>query len=180
MSILFLKKDFKMNDITLKNSLNRIKTQIYDQCSLKLTQFQIEPESKEYDACQFQLNQLKILCRNAKITPKKAGQFVTFWKRSASGIIEPYNENDSIDLFIVNVETKEQLGQFVFPKSILIKKGILSTKNKEGKRAFRVYPLWDTVQSKQAANTQKWQLNYFYIINNATDLADVKSLFQNS
>ncbi|MEQ8907039.1 MepB family protein [Ekhidna sp.] len=46
---------------------------------------------------------------------------------------------------------------------------MLSTDKKEGKRAFRVYPNWDAVKSKQAERTQKWELNYFYQINSLTD-----------
>ena len=161
----------------MDKNLNQIKTEIYDKCSLEISGFKIETESKEYNACRFQLNGLSILSRNAKITPKKVGQFVTFWKRKGNGPIEPFEENDQIDFYIVNVRTKNEFGQFVFPKSVLIKKGVLSTEKKEGKRAFRVYPDWDTVKSKQAERTQKWQLNYFYQINSSTDLQKVTELY---
>ncbi len=161
----------------MDKNLKQIKTEIYDKCSLNISDFKIETESKAYNACQFQLNGLNILSRNAKITPKKAGQFVTFWKRKGNGPIAPFDENDQIDFYIVNVRTENEFGQFVFPKSILIKKGIISTKKKEGKRAFRVYPNWDTVKNKQAERTQKWQLNYFYQINSSTDLQKVNELY---
>ncbi|MDY3318282.1 MepB family protein [Riemerella anatipestifer] len=161
----------------MDKNLKQIKTEIYDKCSLEISDFQIETESKEYDACRFQLNGLNILSRNAKITPKKVGQFVSFWKRNGNGQIEPFDENDQIDFYVVNVRTENQFGQFVFPKSVLIKKGIISTEKKEGKRAFRVYPNWDSVKSKQAEQTQKWQLNYFYQINSSTDLQKVNELY---
>jgi hypothetical protein len=161
----------------MNTNLNQIKTEIYDKCSYKISDFKTETESKGYDACQFQLNGLNILSRNAKITPKKGGQFVTFWKRNGNGSIEPFGENDQIDFYIVNVRTENAFGQFVFPKSVLIIKGILSTEKKEGKRAFRVYPNWDKVKSKQAERTQKWQLNYFYEINTSTDLKKVIELY---
>lgn len=161
----------------MDKNLKQIKTEIYDKCSLEISDFEIETESKEYDACRFQLNGLNILSRNAKITPKKVGQFVTFWKRNGNGQIEPFDENDQIDFYVVNVRTENQFGQFVFPKSVLIKKGIISTEKKEGKRAFRVYPNWDSVKSKQAEQTQKWQLNYFYQINSSTDLQKVNELY---
>ncbi|MFI2742743.1 MepB family protein [Zhouia sp. PK063] len=157
--------------------LNQIKTEIYDKCSLEISDFKTEAESKEYSACRFHLNGLNILSRNAKITPKKVGQFVTFWKRNGNGPIEPFNENDQINFYTVNVRTENEFGQFVFPKSVLIRKGILSTEKKEGKRAFRVYPNWDIVKSKQAKQTQKWQLNYFYQINSSTDLKKVTELY---
>ena len=80
---------------------------------------------------------------------------MTFWKRNGDGPIEPLNETDQIDFNTVNVRTENELGQFVFPKSVLIKKGIISAERKEGKRAFRVYPNWDTAKNKQAERTQK-------------------------
>lgn len=162
----------------MNSNLNQIKTEIYDKCSMKVSGFEAETESKEYNACRFQLNGLNILSRNAKITPKKVGQFVTFWKRNGNGPIEPFNENDPIDFYTINVRTENEFGQFVFPKSVLIKKGIISTEKKEGKRAFRVYPNWDTVKSKQAEQTQKWQQNYFYQINSSTDLKKVTELYK--
>ncbi len=157
--------------------LIHIKNEIYDKCTLEISDFQPEAESKEYDACRFKLNGLNIISRSSKITPKKAGQFVTFWKRNGSDPIEPYNETDPIDFFIVNCRTEKNYGQFVFPKSVLIIKGILSTNLKEGKRAFRVYPNWDTVNNKQAERAQKWQLNYFYEINGTTDFKKVGKLY---
>lgn len=152
---------------------------IYKNCFLQITNFKLETESKEYDGCQFELNNLRVISRTAKITPKKAGQFVTFWKRNKNGIIEPFQENDAIDFYVVNVKSKQSFGQFVFPKSVLIKQGIISTENKEGKRAFRVYPSWDIPKSKQAEQTQKWQLNYFYKINETTDIDRVIKLYKN-
>ena len=153
--------------------------EIYKKCAFEITNLIVDPESNEYNGCVFKLNKLHIISRKAKITPTKIGQFVTFWKRHKSGVIEPFQETDSIDFYVVNVEFKNLIGQFVFPKSVLIKKGIISTKHKEGKRAFRVYPVWDKPQSKQAALTQKWQLNYFYQINNSTDLTNVLKLYLN-
>lgn len=162
----------------MDNNLNQIKTEIYENCGLNISDFYLEAESKEYDACRFELNGQKIISRNAKITPKKVGQFVTFWKRNGNGLIGPLEENDPIDFYAVNVRTETQFGQFVFPKAVLIKKGIISTDNKEGKRAFRVYPNWDTAKNKQAERTQKWQLNYFYEINDSTDLNKVAELYK--
>ena len=141
----------------MDKNLNQIKAKIYDKCSLEISDFRIETESREYKACQFQLNGLHIICRNAKITPKKVGQFVTCWKRNTKGITEPYSEADRCDLYVINVQSGDNIGQFVFPKSVLIEKGIISTDKKDGKRGFRVYPSWDTAISAQAVKTQKWQ-----------------------
>ena len=162
----------------MQNQLNHIKSIIYDPCGFKISNLQQEQESQDYDACLFTINDKEVRCRTAKITPKKNGQFVTFWKREDNGPIEPFNESDAIDLFVVNVKTEHEFGQFVFPKNLLIQKGIISTVAKEGKRAFRVYPSWDSPQSKQSIKSQKWQLDYFYTINDSTDLAKVKQLYQ--
>lgn len=161
----------------MDSNLNQVKTEVFDGCSLKLSNFKTEPEGEAYNACQFELNGKRVLCRSAKITPKKAGQFVTFWKRNGHGPIEPFNEKDPIDFYVVNIREHEKFGQFVFPKSVLIKKGIITTPQKAGKRAFRVYPKWSVAKSKQAEKTQKWQLDYFYEINGSTDLKKVNELY---
>lgn len=162
----------------MDENLNQIKTEVYDKIKVEISDFRTEQESKEYGACRFEVNGQHIISRSAKITPKKIGQFVTFWKRNGNGPIEPFSVTDPIDFYAVNVRAKNKLGQFVFPKSVLIKKGIISTDTKEGKRAFRVYPVWDMVKNKQAEQTQKWQLNYFYEINNATDFNKVVELYK--
>lgn len=162
----------------MNNMLKTITLQIYHKLGLIITDFKAEEESKEYAACRFKLNGLNIICRNAKITPKKVGQFVTFWKRAGKGSIEPFNENDPIDFFIINVVSEEGLGQFVFPKTILIQKSIISTDANEGKRAFRVYPKWNISLNKQAEQTQKWQLSYFYEAEPKVDLQRVAELYE--
>lgn len=163
----------------MDNILQQINAEIYGPCALEISEFKPEPESKEYDACRFVLNSLQIISRSSKITPKKCGQFVTFWKRQGNGPIEPFHETDAFDYYVVNLRADDKLGQFVFPKAVLIHKGIVSTDKKEGKRAFRVYPPWDTANNKQAERTQKWQRDYFYEIGSKIDFDRVKLLFQN-
>ncbi len=143
--------------------------------TLKISQTIVESESSEYGACTFTLNNSNILFRTAKITPTKIGQFVTLWKRVAQGPIQPFESSDSIDFFIISVRKEEHFGLFIFPKSVLIRKEIVSDK-KEGKRAIRVYPPWDITNSKQAQKTQKWQLDYFLEIpqNPVADLNQTK------
>lgn len=163
----------------MDNTLKQIQAQVYEPIDFEISDFIIETESKEYDACRFVLNDLRILSRSAKITPKKGGQFVTFWKRYGDGPIEPFHETDPFDFYVVNIRADNKLGQFVFPKAVLINKGIVSTDKKEGKRAFRVYPPWDQTNSKQAERTQKWQLDYFYELSKSIDFDRVKLLHQN-
>jgi hypothetical protein len=70
------------------------------------------------------------------------------------------------------------LGQFIFPKSVLADKGIVTRNGKEGKRGIRVYPPWDLTTNKQAKRTQSWQTKYFITIknDNSTDLVLTKRL----
>lgn len=161
----------------MNSNLKIVKSEIYDKCELKIFDFRAETESKEYHACQFELNGMKIISRSSKITPKKIGQFVTFWKRNKKGITEPFSETDQIDFYVINVKTENNFGQFVFPKSELINKGIISTEKKDGKRGFRVYPKWDNTENKQAKKTQEWQLKYFYEIGSTTDFKRVNELY---
>ena len=159
------------------NSLEKIKSSIYNNCNFKVSNVIIDKESQEYEGCEFLLDEKIIIFRTSKITPKKIGQFVTFWKRNQKGITEPFSENDTIDFYVINVQFENKTGQFVFPKSVLIENEILSTSKKDGKRGFRVYPIWDKTINKQAVKTQKWQLNYFFEINENLDFSLVKKLY---
>jgi hypothetical protein len=149
------------------DDLSVIQQHIFDACGFDYTKPIQEPESSEYHGCYFTLNNLHVKFRTAKITPSKIGQFVTLWKRVESGIIAPFEDTDSIDLVIINVESRNRFGQFIFPKSVLCQQGIFTISQKEGKRGFRVYPPWDETTNKQAIKTQIWQLNYFL------DLSDI-------
>ncbi|WP_240729800.1 MepB family protein [Flavobacterium sp. ASW18X] len=107
------------------------------------------------------MNNKTIMCRIAKITPKKTGQFVTFWKRNSEGVTIPNRYTDEFHFYFIHVKANGKSGLFLFPKTVLVKKGIVTTHLKVGKRGFRVYPSWDAPTGKQALNTQKWQSLYF-------------------
>ncbi|RPD99676.1 MepB family protein [Aureibaculum marinum] len=132
----------------------------------KFSNLEFEKESLAYWACSFEINNQKVIFRKAKTTPSKVGQFVTIWKRNAQEKIEPFCIDDNFNFIIVSVSNESEFGQFVFPKSVLVANGIVSTKNKEGKRGFRVYPPWVITKSKQAITTQEWQLKYFLALKN--------------
>lgn len=166
-------KDLK----SIPKDLILAKELVYDCCDFEITIPQPENESADYDAYRFYLNQKNICYRTAKITPTKTGQFVTLWKRNNSGIIEPFDTADLIDFVIISVRKDDLYGQFIFPKSILLAKGIFSTATKDGKRATRVYPPWDETTSKQAQKTQQWQLDFFYTISPDIDLNKFRGLF---
>ena len=147
-------------------NLQIITDNFYKPLRFELTNFEAEKESQDYGACTFELNGLQIVSRNAKITPTKIGQFVTLWKRLNNGPIQP-------------LRSENQIGQFIFPKKVLIEKDVFTTPSKEGKRAIRVYPLWDKPLSKQALKTQQWQLDYFLAIDEVgkTDVQRAKKLY---
>jgi hypothetical protein len=137
---------------------------VYESQGWVCSNLQQEAESREYGACTFIMNNRHIVFRVGKITPTKVGQFVTLWKRIGKGPIMPYDMTDPIDLFVVAVRSKDNFGQFVFPKSVLYEKGIISKDGKGGKRAMRIYPAWDRADNPQAKRTQAWQLHYFFEI----------------
>jgi len=163
------------------DDLKIAKQLVYDSCGFELTNLKSNSESKEYQACSFELNGMKIQHRASKITPTKSGQFVTIWKRNSNGITEPYDLSDDVDFIIISARKGDNFGQFIFSKSLLADKGIVTQISKAGKRGIRVYPPWDVTTSKQAEKTQSWQTKYFLIINESylTDVNLAKELFSN-
>jgi hypothetical protein len=131
---------------------------------------EVETDNAEYGAYFFILQGRRVKFRVAKITPTKIGQFVTVWKRVGKQPIQPYDVLDPFDLIVISTRRGALFGQFVMPKSVLVQQGILSTAGKDGKRALRVYPPWDQATSRQAQNTQGWQLRYFLEIPHAKPL----------
>lgn len=173
-------KDPQTTSKTIHSDLILAQKYLYTPCNLLYTLVTAEPESADYGAYTFQINSLHVQYRVAKITPTKTGQFVTLWKRSKEGPIQPFHISDPVDLFIVNTKNTDHFGQFIFPKSVLYERGVLSDDFKEGKRALRVYPPWDHPTNNQARKTQQWQLKYFIEVrgNYPTDMQLAKSLLQ--
>jgi len=134
---------------------------IYKPFGLILQNLKVEDESADYGASEFTIKNHSVKFRAGKITPTKVGQFVTFWKRIGEGPILPYEFTDSFDFLVVSVRAENHFGQFVFPKAVLCKKGIVSCNGKEGKRAMRIYPPWNKADNSQSRKTQAWQLQYF-------------------
>jgi hypothetical protein len=141
--------------------LNKTKEYVFDKLKLDLVNLVEEKEGQIYLSYRFELNQSKVIFRNAKITPSKVGQFVTLWKRNDKGVTQPFDFSDDFDFIIINTQYKNHWGHFVFSKLALKEHSIISFETKEGKRGIRVYPPWDKVTNKQAERTQKWQLEYF-------------------
>ncbi|MFA6915012.1 MAG: MepB family protein [Parachlamydiales bacterium] len=143
---------------------------VYEPLGLHIKHYRCEFESQEYGAAEFEIDSKQIKYRKAKITPIKVGQFVTLWKREGTGPIMPFDLSDPVDLFIITVRTEQHFGQFIFPKTVLVEKGILSTNGVGGKRAMRVYPSWDFADNNKARKTQAWQLGYFFDFNNLNEM----------
>lgn len=164
----------------IHQELVEVENRIYKPLGFVCSRLTIEPESSEYYACCFNLNNFTVQFRVAKITPTKIGQFVTLWKRLKKGSIQPYDSTDLIDFFIITTRKEDHYGQFIFPKSVLCQHDVFSINGDGGKRAIRVYPSWDVAVNKQAQKTQKWQLKYFLEIpkNSAMDIARAKMLYQ--
>ena len=163
----------------LQNELYLLKTLVYDKCGLNLYELSEDFESKEYGACSFSLNRMKIKFRISKITPTKTGQFVTMWKRNKDGVTQPFEESDEIDFVIICSRSRGDFGQFIFLKSVLIEKRIITRGKKTGKLGIRVYPPWDKVNSKQAQITKDWQIKYFFKISKeeTIDLNGIENIF---
>ena len=145
----------------IHSDLKIIKELVYNKCSFDLTNWKQYLESSEYDACSFALNGKSIQYRLSKITPKKTGQFVTVWKRNKEGKTEPFDISDNLDFIIITVKSGDNLGQFIFSKSVLASYGIITSNGKKGKCGIRVYPPWNIATNKQAMKTQSWQAKYF-------------------
>jgi hypothetical protein len=161
----------------LHSELKMVKELLYDKCSFELKELKLNSESAEYGACSFNLDENKMVHRVSKITPTKVGQFVTIWKRNKNGQTEPFDISDDFDFMAITSRNGDNIGQFIFPKSVLVDKGIITQNGKGGKRGMRVYPPWDTVTNKQAEKTQSWQINYFITIqNNPNDFDLIRKL----
>ncbi|MGE8433583.1 MepB family protein [Chryseobacterium joostei] len=150
-------------------SLKTIEEKVFQPLGLEYSNAEEDRECGEYSGFNFKLNHLKIKFRISKITPTKTGQFVTIWKRNEKRETTPFEASDPIDFYLIASFKDNFSGIFVFPKNILLEKGILSDGKKIGKRGIRVYPSWDEVKSKQAQKTQEWQTRYFLELSQEND-----------
>ncbi len=169
-----------IEDDAIHHDLMNLKHRVYDVFGFECSQPVMEPESSEYAAYTFNVNGFSVRFRDAKITPTKIGQFVTMWKRLGNGPIQPYDFSDAVDFFIINTRKDDRVGQFIFPKSVLVQRDVFSMNGLGGKRAIRVYPPWDVTINSQAKKTQKWQLEFFLEIpkHGEIDIDRAKMLYQ--
>lgn len=120
-----------------------------------------EDQNKDYEGMLIQIENNMYRSRLAKVTPKKSGYFVVFWEKDENDKNQPYRYADSPDKIIITIIDNDLRGQFIFPKSKLLEKGILTDETSKGKMGIRVYPSWVKGLNKTAAQTQKWQQHFF-------------------
>ena len=110
------------------------------------------PERSKYEALNFALNNRRIVYRKGKVTSDRPGSFLALWNRP---LLEDANGNkpipltsNELDYLFIQVEShsnileelESQYGMFIFPVSVLIEKGIVSSLKSKGKTGFRVFP----------------------------------------
>lgn len=136
-----------------------------------------EEQNSEYEGVRFNLLKQTYRSRLAKSTPKKQGYFVVFWEKDNMDKNQPFTYLSSPDRVIVTVMDNEKIGQFIFPKTVLHKQGILSSEISKGKMAIRVYPSWISNLNPSAAKIQKWQVEYFVDLSHKMDLDKLTYLY---
>lgn len=163
------------------------------------------PESSKYNAVTFSLDDQSVIFRKGKVTADRPGAFLTVWQRPASinTIISTDNkpipfQHKQLDYLFVQVEEHSnstsieksiktsKSGMFIFPVSLLVKKGIVSSQTSKGKMGFRVFPPWSQdrgvtgtkIFSASGKKTQRWQLPYFVeIIDDSIDSQQLNKIF---
>ncbi|GAA4366788.1 MepB family protein [Paeniglutamicibacter cryotolerans] len=120
-----------------------------------------DPQGARYAAHSIRLGGLAWAYRQALVTPKKAGAFVTLWRRSESGPIRPLLASDGLDGALIHLVDALGSGLFVLPFEALERHGIATVPGREGKRGFRIYAPWTPCPGNQARRTRDWQREYF-------------------
>lgn len=161
----------------MNQSLPYIENLIHLLGNYKIEELKNEPLNIDYEGTHFVINDYSFRSRLAKLTPKKKGYFVVFWKKDTAGKNQPYSFDDSPDKVIVSIIDHNFTGQFIFPKNILLRKGILSSETNNGKMAIRVYPTWVKELNSTATKTQNWQKEYFIDTSVNVDLEKLKHLY---
>ncbi|NRF32162.1 MepB family protein [Vibrio coralliilyticus] len=151
------------------------------------------PQNRQYEALAFSIDGQQILYRKGHVTPDRPGHFLTIWKRSDgegpdSKKTRPFGKPDLDYLFVeVHDHQTSKQGMFIFPLTVLLKKGVVRSEKAKGKMALRVFPPWTSsrgevksqVFSESAKRTQRWQCEYFVWMENnvITDVEKFARLF---
>ncbi|WP_312825731.1 MepB family protein [Epilithonimonas sp.] len=145
----------------MNKEIEKVEKVLQKHFDLPFSEITQDSECEEYFGFNFKINQINFKFRKSKLTPKKMGQFVTLWKRNAEGKTIPFDINDNFDFYIIAVEENHHSGFFIFPKTVLEKENLISSKIKTGKRGFRIYTDWHFPNNKQAEKTKLWQSDFF-------------------
>lgn len=124
------------------------------------------PYKNDYNSCELEIKNHKIIYRTAKITPKKPGAFVAIWKKDTSNKNIPFSIEDDFTHMVIYIEEQNNKGVFIFTKQDLTDLGIISHPTCKGKMGVRLYPIWCKNLNKQATNNKDKQSPSFYIIQN--------------
>lgn len=145
-----------------------------------ITNLKKDIDAQAYNGIQFYWGSKKVVFRKAKLTPKKAGLFVTLWHRNEHQKSVPFGPQDDLDYLFVVVEEHNKKGIFFFPRTALVQLNIVSTPQQSGKRGFRIYPSWATSLNRQAQKTQAEQQPYFIELTEKTQPFLDRYLYLNS
>jgi len=158
-------------------SLELVTNMIHQTTTEKIESLHLEKQNSEYEGMTFKIGQFSYRSRLAKKTPNKKGYFVVFWEKDQHHNNTPFKFDDSPDKLIISIKDGLHSGQFIFPKAILVAKGILSYERQLGKMAMRIYPNWVSNLNPTAQRTQLWQLNYFMNYDQNMSINMVRSLY---
>lgn len=161
------------------DSIDYISKLIHQISRSSLENITLEEQNKDYEGAFFLIDKHSFRSRKGKRTPKKQGYFVVFWEKDIFNKNKAYDYVRAPDKLIITIFDEDKRGQFVFPKELLAEKNILSTENKQGKMALRVYPDWVTSLNKTALKTQSWQLPYFINLSETCDSQLLEQLYFN-
>nr|WP_315117416.1 MepB family protein [uncultured Clostridium sp.] len=107
----------KFND-----TITELNNRIYNPNNLVIKNIHEEKQNPEYAGGIFQLNHRTIRFRMSKVTPNKVGQFVSFWEKDENMQNQAFSYELAPDLLVITCTTDNKLGQFIFPKKILLEK----------------------------------------------------------
>jgi hypothetical protein len=141
--------------------LIEVKRSVFDPLGLECSLPRPESANAEYGAFLLCVGDRHVRSRVARVTPTKSGLFVAVWRRAPDRSTQPHDSEEGIEVLAISVREGEHFGLFVFPRDALIVHGIVSVAGVGGKRGFRLYPPWSAVESRQARQTQQWQVEYY-------------------
>ncbi|QXE00932.1 MepB family protein [Terribacillus sp. DMT04] len=136
-----------------------------------------ETQNEEYEGATFFVRHSIFRSRRAKLTPNKKGYFVVFWEKNAHNQNQAFTYEESPKKIVITIIDGHLKGQFIFPKAILHKKGVLRDDHNKGKVAIRVYPDWEADLNKNATKTQQWQSTYFLDLTKQIDKEKFEDLY---